>query len=660
MQGGAASPRDAASPERAGRPACRVRSSEGLPAMSDPSPGPTMGEIIARRLSRRDLMRGPLAAAALSALGLSPAQTAQADTPAAGAFDFPELAAGVDATHHVAEGYAAQILLRWGDPLFPDSPPFDPQNQSAAAQARQFGYNNDFVGFIPLGEERGLLVVNHEYTNVELMFPGLGAINRRSGPVALSPAQVAVEMAAHGGSVVEIVREGGRWRPILGSPYTRRITAETPMTLTGPAAGHPRLQTAEDPSGRQVRGMINNCSGGVTPWGTWLSGEENIHYYFLGRLPEDHAEARNAALYGMGTPLYGWGREHPRFDLARAPHEPNRFGWVVEIDPHDPLSVPKKRTALGRMKHEGAAGLVNRDGRYVVYLGDDERFEHVYRFVSEGRVDPADRAANRDLLDAGTLSVARFDADGTGCWLPLVHGEGGLDAAAGFASQADVLIETRRAARRVGATRMDRPEDIEANPATNRVYVMLTGNPGRKPEETDPANPRARNLFGHIIEIAPEGGDHAQARFRWEVLVRCGLPESGATFSAATTPDGYFGMPDNCAVDARGRLWISTDGNSRRSTGRADGLWAIETEGPRRGTSRHFFRVPVGAELCGPCFTPDDETLFVAVQHPGESDDPAAPSTYETPATRWPDFAEGRPPRPAVVALTRKGGGRIG
>ncbi|CAX25510.1 conserved protein of unknown function, putative exported protein precursor (tat pathway signal) [Methylorubrum extorquens DM4] len=628
--------------------------------MSDTPDAPTLDAVIAQRFSRRDLMRGSLAAAL--AAGIAP-QTVAAPAEAS-AFDFPELAAGVDEHLHVAEGYEAKPLLRWGDPLFPDAPAFDPQKQSARAQERQFGYNNDFVGFIPLDAtgQRGLLVVNHEYTNAELMFPGLGAADRKAVIAALTPEQVAIEMAAHGGSVVEIVREAEGWRPVIGSPYTRRITAETPIALTGPAAGHPRLMTEADPSGRRVLGMINNCSGGVTPWGTWLSGEENINYYFSGTLPAGHAETGNAKAIGMGSPQYAWSRFHPRFDLAQAPNEPNRFGWVVEIDPFNPASTPKKRTALGRFKHEGAAGARSLDGRYVVYLGDDERFQHVYRFVSEGRVQ-AERADNADLLDAGTLSVARFEPDGTGRWLPLVHGTNGLDAGNGFASQADVLIEARRAAKSLGATPMDRPEDIEANPRTGRVYVMLTNNGKRTADQEEPANPRGPNTFGHVIEITPDGTDHAAETFRWEVLVRCGdpaKPEVKASFSALTTENGWFGMPDNCTVDGRGRLWIATDGNNRRATGRADGIWAVETEGPRRGTARHFLRVPVGAEMCGPCFTPDDETFFVAVQHPGEPDEEGALGSYEKPSTRWPDFSPDLPPRPSVVAVRRTGGGRIG
>jgi len=433
------------------------------------------------------------------------------------------------------------------------------------------------------------------------------------------------------------------------------------MEITGPAAGHDRMKTAADPAGRQVRGMINNCAGGVTPWGTWLSCEENFNGYFWGKLGEEHPEARNYKRYGIGTPAYAWGKFYERFDLVKEPNEANRFGWVVEIDPFDPTFVPRKRTALGRTKHEGAAGITNGDGRYVIYLGDDERFDYVYKFVTAGKVDPQNRAANLGLLDEGTLYVAKYNPDGTGTWLPLVHGQGPLTDANGFKSQADVLIETRRAADLLGATKMDRPEDIEANPQTNRVYVMLTNNTRRKDDQVDAANPRANNAFGHIVEMMPEEGDHASTAFKWEVLVKCGDPSVasvGATFSSETTQNGWFGMPDNCAIDSQGRLWIATDGNNAKATGRADGLWALETEGELRGTSKHFFRVPVGAEMCGPCFTPNDESLFLAVQHPGEPDDGVAAS-FENPITRWPDFRDGVPPRPSVLVITKQGGGKI-
>jgi secreted PhoX family phosphatase len=644
---------------------------EGENAGSNTSGNQTLGDVIADRLSRRDLMRGILAVTAIGASVSPLALAARAQGTSGGStpnFAFQEVVAGSDERHHVADGYDADVLIRWGDKVLAEAPAFDPRRQSAEAQSRQFGYNNDYLGFIPLDgrSHHGLLVVNHEYTNEELMFPGLGRQDGRGKFAGMTAELAGVEMMAHGGTVLEVKRTNGKWAVVEGSTYARRITAETEMRISGPAAGHPRMRTNADPTGTKVRGMLNNCAGATTPWGTWLTCEENINGYFWNKqAAEGLPDAKALKRYGIPGEWYNWGQYHDRFDVAKEPNEPNRFGWVVEIDPMDPTSVPVKRTALGRFKHEGAGNIINSDGRFVVYQGDDERFDYVYKFVTEGRVDRSTRAANRDLLDKGTLHVARFDANGTGTWLPLVHGQGPLTEANGFRDQGDVVIHARLAGDLVGATKMDRPEDVEANPKTNKVYVMLTNNSRRKADQVDAANPRAENRFGHIIEITPDGGDHAAQTFRWEILVRCGDPSIaavGATFNAATTKDGWFGMPDNCAIDALGRLWIATDGNSQSRTGRSDGVWAMETEGPARGTSKLFFRCPNGAELCGPELTPDLETFFVAVQHPGEANDEdpnTPPGSFETPSTRWPDFADGMPPRPSIVAITRRGGGKI-
>jgi len=640
----------------------------------NPMASPTMGDVINARFARRRVLQGALAVSAISAtlgpLALGASRPARAAAPS---FGFAELAAGVDERHHVAPGYRAAIVVRWGDPLFADAPEFDPMNQTAAAQLRQFGYNNDFLGYFPLdgSSEHGLLGVNHEYTNEELMFPGVAAQITKEDPLAYATRElVDIEMAAHGGSVVEVVRENGQWRYVRDSPYNRRVTmaeGHTPMELTGPAAGHARMRTGADPEGRTVFGMLNNCAGGQTPWGTWLSAEENIHGYFTGALPEGHAETVAFERYGVPGDWYAWGKFHDRFDISKEPNEPNRFGWVVEIDPYDPQSTPKKRTALGRFKHECATPIVMADGRVALYMGDDERFEYIYKFVTSGRYDPDDRTANLTLLDEGELSVARFNPDGTMEWLPLVHGQGPLTEANGFASQADVVIGARIAADLLGATPMDRPEDVEPNPKTGRIYAMLTNNTRRKAEQVDAANPRADNAFGHIVEMTPPDGDHSAGTYTWEILVQCGDPsiaDVGATFSSATTKDGWFGMPDNCAFDGEGRLWVSTDGNSDAGTGRSDGLWAMETEGEARGTSKHFFRCPVGAELCGPVFTADDRSLFLAVQHPSDDTDAWAAfgrlSTFEDPGTRWPDFQDGMPPRPSIVVVTKEDGGTIG
>jgi secreted PhoX family phosphatase len=633
---------------------------------------PTMGDIIEVRFNRRELMRGALAVTAISAtlgpLALASSRKAQAGTPS---FGFTEVAAGVDPNHHIAPGYQADILIRWGDPVLPGAPTFDPGAQTAEAQKLQFGYNNDFLGYFPIGgsSEHGLLVVHHEYTNEELMFPGLGGPqdDKAANFAKMTKELADIEMAAHGGSVIEVRRVDGRWQVVADSKYARRITADTPMEITGPAAGDRRMQSATDPTGTKVAGMLNQCAGGVTPWGTWLATEENFHGYFWGKLAEDEPQAAAFKRYGVPANWYNWGAYYDRFDVTKDPNEANRFGWIVEIDPFNPTSTPKKRTALGRFKHEGAMGVTNKDGRYVVYSGDDERFDYVYKFVTAGTVDTANPAANRDLLDNGTLYVARYDAGGGLTWLPLVHGEGPLTAENGFASQADVVINARLAADAVGATKMDRPEDVEVNPTNNSVYVVLTNNNRRKAEQVDAANPRAENLFGHIVEMIPPDGDHAATNFTWDILVRCGDPsiaEVGATFGAGTTKDGWFGMPDNCAVDPQGRLWISTDGNSGKATGRTDGVWAMEIEGESRGTSKLFFRCPAGAELCGPMFTPDGKTLFVAVQHPADDGDQwpefGRVSTFEDPSTRWPDFKEGMPPRPSIVVITKADGAEIG
>jgi uncharacterized protein len=645
-------------------------------------PATTIGNIVAQRFTRRQLFKGGLAVAASTHLFGSSAVEAgrgAAKTEAA-AFAFRELEAGVDANHHVANGYDLQVLLRWGDPIAPGMSAFAPATLTAAEQDKRFGYNNDYLAFFPLqaDSQRGLLCVNHEYTSPEVMFPGVGRPDTKDF-VGMTPEHVAVEMSAHGVTVVEIARQNGQWGPLVSSPRNRRITASTPMTVDGPAAGHPRLITRRDPTGKNVHGTLNNCAGGQTPWGTYLAAEENFHGYFWTDQKGPDGKRLNKGLggsfqksfdrYGVPGNWYSWGRHDERFNVDKEPNEANRFGWVVEIDPMDPTSTPIKRTALGRFRHEGAEVIINSDGRVVVYSGDDAQFEFVYRFVSRDVYRPDDRTHNMQLLANGVLSVARYAADGTVNWLPLVHGQGPLTAENGFADQGDVLIDVRLAASLLGATPMDRPEDVQPNARTNSVYVLLTNNERRRPEQINAANPLAENLFGHVIDMTPPNGDHAADKFTWDILMTCGDPRVanvGARYNPATSANGCFSSPDNASIDSEGRLWLATDQGSKwPQTGHADGLYAIDTEGSARGTSRLFFRAPVGAEVCGPCFTPDGETVFVAVQHPGtdgvKSWKPfGRDSTFEDPATRWPDFDPAMPPRPAVVAITKKGGGRIG
>ncbi|MGR3510932.1 MAG: PhoX family protein [Sulfitobacter sp.] len=643
--------------------------------------GKTIGDVINARYGRRGVLRGMLGVTATTALFgtsalVAPGQ-ARAETSKS-RYAFDELTWGNDETHHVADGYDAKILLRWGDPILADAPEFDVMNQTAAAQLGQFGYNNDYVGFVALNDDgsRGLLCVNHEYTNEEVMFPGLGRQDRAQFS-GMTPALIDIEMAAHGGSVVEIAKDGaGAWQVVRDGKMNRRITPlETAMTLDGPAAGHARMKTNDDPDGANVIGTLNNCAGGMTPWGTWLMAEENFHGYFWTNMldddgkpliADDHPEAASYKRYGIPGMWYAWGAHHDRFNIDAEPHAPNKFGWVVEVDPMDPTSVPVKHTALGRFRHEGAETTVASDGRLVVYMGDDNRFDYQYKYVSAGKVSD-DRSANSNLLSDGTLYVARFDADGTVNWLPLIHGEGPLTRENGFADQGDVMIDARIAADLLGATPMDRPEDAQPR-GDGTAYIMLTNNTKRKPDQVNAANPRAESSFGHIIEIKEDGANHSATSGTWSILVKCGDPdvtEVGAQWNPDTTENGWFGSPDNCAIDADGRLWVATDqGGNWDKTGKSDGLYAVETEGDGRGTSKLFFRCPVGSEMCGPYFTDDGETLFVAVQHPGTDGTKnlagfERESTFEDPATRWPDFDPKMPPRPSVVVITKQGGGKI-
>ncbi|MEM1352861.1 MAG: PhoX family phosphatase, partial [Pseudomonadota bacterium] len=595
-----------------------------------------------------------------------------------GRYSFDELQWGNDRNHHIADGYDAEILLRWGDPITADAPDFDIMNQSASAQSQQFGYNNDYVGFTALNQPgtRGLLCVNHEYTNEEVMFPGLGRQDRADF-VGMTKDLVDIEMAAHGGTVVEIAQgSDGKWALVKNSPYNRRITAlDTEMTFDGPAAGHDRLKTNADPTGLRVIGTINNCAGGMTPWGTYLMAEENFHGYFWSDVvdgegdPDVSAQPEAASMQRYGVPgrWYAWGQYHDRFNIDKEPNEPNRFGYIVEVDPRNPDALPIKHTALGRFRHEGAETTVASDGRLVIYSGDDNRFDYQYKWVSNAAVTPSNSVFGSSLLSDGTLYVARFNEDGSIDWLPLVFGQGSLTPENGFNSQADVAIDTRLAADLLGATPMDRPEDAQPR-GDGTAVIMLTNNTRRKPDQVDAANPRAESSFGHIIEIKEDGGNHASTHGTWSILVKCGDPtiaEVGAEWHPETSENGWFGSPDNCVYDTDGRLWISTDqGSGWGKTGKSDGLYALETEGDLRGHSKLFFRCPVGGELCGPYFTDDAETLFLAVQHPGTdgTKDFAGferDSTFEDPATRWPDFDPAMPPRPSVVVVTKQGGGKI-
>lgn len=641
--------------------------------------GETLQAVMARRFNRRDLLKGGAAASAIVVAGpaLTGGASAQDGTPIAGddTLTFQPIASDAGSAPKVAAGYSVTPFLSWGDGLTSDAPAFDPATLTADAQAKMVGYNNDFIAFLPLpqgadGSDHGLLTINHEYTNPELMFPGYLTLNPEYTEGAedipeflANPTQaiVDVELAAHGLTVVEIQKDAsGTWAAVKDSPYNRRITATTPIAITGPAAGHDWLKTSADATGAEVLGTLNNCAGGMTPWGTMVTCEENFNQYFgnLAAVDATNPVVAVHARYGLPDEATErqWEKFHSRFDLAAEPNEPFRFGWAVEVDPFDADSTPKKRTSLGRFKHEGVSLVVTPSGKVALYSGDDERFDYVYKFVTTGAYNPDDRAANVDLLDEGTLYAARFNDDGSGEWLPLTFGEGPLTEANGFASQGDVLVKTRLAGDLLGATKMDRPEDIEVSPVTGKVYMIMTNNTRRGTEgqpATDKANPRPENEYGHIIEVIEDGGDQTATTFAWDMFLLCGDPADESTYFAGYPKEkvSKIANPDNLLFDNDGNLWISTDGQAG-SLEVNDGVFAVPVDGANRGYLRQFFSAVIGSECAGPRFTPDNTTFFLSVQHPGEG------GTYEEPTTSWPGTSG--PPRPTVVVIQKEDGGRIG
>jgi len=635
----------------------------------------------------------------------------------------------------VPEGYQDYVILRSGDSLSADLEDLTSEDivngallkPGAAKQLmHRFGDGCDAVHFFPLAAEgqrakikrnvSGILCVNHEFVVAALLFPGFSQM--APGEFAQqNPEYIGASQALHGVSCVEVEQEEGTWRVVKGSPRNRRITAASEVSITGPAAGHDFLKTAADPEGRLVKGVLNNCAGGKTPWGSYLTTEENTDQYFGGynifrrhsqdlKLIDYHRRLSPGALTGGGPSFHGWEFGDERFDVSRHPTEPFRFGWIVEIDPYDPDAPPKKRTALGRFKHECAETTLSSSGKVVVYSGDDSRFEYVYKFVSAGIVDPENRQSNLDLLDDGSLYVARFNSDGTGEWLLLDYGASealqkvmldvydetgsrvGETNIPLFDNQAEVLINTRTAADILGATPMDRPEDIAVRPGDKSVFISFTNNVERSFEADKlmadaravqqgaaAANPRGRNVWGHILQLDEEGGDPTATSFSWDVFLLCGDPKADGGAFLTTVEDlddvplrantTYFGgekdpalvspigSPDNLNFDGDDNLWIVTDG--RQPLGNNDGAFVAPTEGPERGRLRQFMSAPKGAEVCGCEFTHDYRTLFLSIQHPGWGGSIETGSSSD-----WPD-GDGKVPRSSLIGIrTDNGKGRIG
>ncbi|GLS06290.1 transcriptional initiation protein Tat [Chitiniphilus shinanonensis] len=671
-------------------------------------------DVVQRVVSRRNMLKGGLGLSAAMFLGGSLAACNSSDggsatptptptpgptptpAPTAPKLGFTAVPAGSGHSIVVPQGYRYQVIAPWGSPLFNNSPAWKGDaSDTGADQALQVGDNHDGMHFFPLtgadGKElsdEGLLVMNHEYCNYEYFFkPEAG----QTYPNTWTLDKVRKAQHAHGVSVIHVKRVNGEWQVQVGSAYNRRIHGNTPMLLTGPAAGHAMLQTSADPTGTMALGTLNNCGNGWTLWGTYLTCEENFNSYFGTVNATDSRDAvmKRYGLSAKGTG-YRWEELDKRFDYAQEPNESNRFGWIVEIDPWDVSSTPKKRTALGRFKHENCAMTLAKDGHVVLYMGDDQANDYVYKFVTAGVYDAANPLANRNLLDSGKLYVARFDAGaatgdmmGTGQWILLDKAANPtLAADAGFADQGAVLVKTRLAGDAVGATKMDRPEWVTVHPTTGEVYLSLTNNTGRT--VPDDANPRASNAFGQIIRWRETDGDAAALTFEWDLFVLAGNPiafpdrsdlRSG---SANVTADNTFNSPDGLAFAPNGLLWIETDGsNSNTGINQGQGNNQLLVADPATKEIRRFLVGPDGCEITGITFTPDVKTVFINVQHPGEVSGPNAPVppagktitdvllADPTAFSKWPEGAPGISgamgrPRSATVVIWKEDGGVLG
>jgi len=653
----------------------------------NPSVAPHFSDILNEwGHKRRILLKAGAGSAALFLMSAAKSVSSAArpsTAPAIGftSVDFAPAGAGRDLVR-VPPGYSVQVLYAWGDPIgktgiIAGQPAFaGTATESAAEQELQAGGHHDGMHFFALSPKNpghGLLVINHEYIDQALLFPdGMDNWNLE---------KVRKAQAAHGVSIIEVRRQpGGNWSVVRPSRYARRITGNTPMNLSGPAAGHPLMRTAADPGGTLALGTLNNCAHGYTPWGTYLTCEENFNGYFAnptgdveGVADEDQKIiiTRGQSRYGISRSgsRYRWHEFDARFRADLNPNEPHRFGWVVEIDPFDPQSRPVKRTALGRIKHEGAWYTLAKDGRVVVYMGDDQQNEYIYKFVTRDRYDGRSRKANVNLLDEGTLYVARFDATpgsegrGRGEWLELSPRNPALS---GFGNLAEILIRTREAATATGATPMDRPEWIAVHPQHREVYCALTNNSGRgKSAKVDAANPRANNSYGHIIRWRESDGDAAAAAFEWDIFVLAGDPAQDGERRGNIAGDAY-GSPDGLWFDPDGRLWIQTDISSGAL---GSGAYAnmpsnmMLCADPATGRTRRFLTGPRGCEVTGVITTPDSRSMFVNIQHPGEGKSDAGDAANPTAISHWPysqGYGPAGRPRSATIVITRKDGGVIG
>ena len=601
-------------------------------------------QVVDQALSRRGFLSGVLAfgsGAAVMGAGMLSGTSAQAQTTSR--FGFSPIAIQTDNTVHVPEGYSWAPLAKWGEPLFSDADDLSQETGISVGSAdRVFGENTDGMeAFVVDG--RQVIAVNHEYVNTRVNLPYTG------GEVT-SADDVLTLQNMQGVTVMEVAEGPDGWAIVVDSDLNRRITQNTPMTIAGPAAGHPLLQTSADPAGTTVLGTMNNCGAGKTPWGTYLTCEENFNGYF-GSTDETVAAPDDYARYGIGAEgRYAYEKFDARFDTSQNPNEPHRFGYIVEIDPTDPTSTPIKHTALGRFKHENAAAVLAPDGRVVVYMGDDERGEFMYKYVSNGVYTPG--GPTSALLDDGQLYAAKFNTDATGEWVALTPEATGMDAA-------EIAIFTRMAASAVGATTMDRPEWVAVNPVAVEGYCALTNNSRRGPEFTNAGgdkaaavpnspNPRDANNYGQIVRWWPANDDHAATDFTWDLYVMAGNPTVHDDLnkgSANVNAGNLFNSPDGMMFDSTGLLWIQTDGDDSNEDGFVGmGNNQMLAGDPVTGQIERFLTGPNGSEVTGLTWSADKRTMFVGIQHP------AAP---------FPD-GDGTLPRSSIVAVKRSDNAPVG
>ncbi len=642
----------------------------------NPSANPWLSDVIA---NRRNLLKGGLGLALSGFLGgslsactnnakkLSPKPPLKTTSPVIGFKSVP-IQAAVDFDRVViAEGYSARAFFSWGDEVVAGAAPWKADATNTwQEQQLQAGQNHDGMAYFPFPSapnDHGLLVINHEYTNPTLHTSGPTETLDAQGIIHRPEQEVLKEQAAHGVSVIEIKRDlQGAWQRVKNSSFNRRLTASTPMGITGVAAGSEHLKTAQDPTGTRVLGTLNNCSMGKTPWGTYLICEENWANYFVNRDTADWqqrvAHKRYGISNGLNSSKHYWETVDARFDATPTEkqyfngfvNEPNRFGWVVEFDPFDPQSLPKKRTALGRYARECATVVVGDAGEVAIYSGDDTRGEYIYKFVAQQRFDKKNPTAKLDLLDEGVLYVALFHSDGRGEWLPLVWGERGLTPRNGFMNQADVLINARAAADILGATPMDRPEWVAVDPHTRELYVTLTNNDqrGTKPDQpVDSANPRRENHHGQILRWTEKDSNPAATEFNWEIFLLAGnhadevFPEN----QQGNIRGEKFSCPDGLWFDADGRLWIETDYDDEESVYEPMGCNQLLCADPVSREVKRFLVGPRGCEITGLTATPDGTSLWLNIQHPGIS---------------YPASDGKTRPRSTTVLVTKNDGGVIG